>query len=201
VEDADLVKDGGAVIVDFFSGETVVIVEGVDAAERELDAAAGGWKSAPRAEMRAADDDFDQDGVVGDVAALHVDLEIGKRSHQLLVKGTDAGETEMMFLPGLVVVTGGIAKGAEDGCEVVVVLVTDVLLDERDASQGSVFWNGCGSHIFPRLRIIERFVLFQQQVPHRCFAPIRNDRSYSGGTEELEVHFCYGSTWLMGGKV
>jgi hypothetical protein len=26
--------------------------------------------------------------------------------------------------------------------------VTDVLLDQRDASQGAIFWDRCGGHIF-----------------------------------------------------
>ena len=70
MEDAELAEDGAAIVVDLFAGEAVVGVEGVDAAEREFDAAAGWGQAAPSAEVRAADYDFYQDCVVGHVAAL-----------------------------------------------------------------------------------------------------------------------------------
>ncbi len=56
VEDSELTKHGRAIVVDLFSGEAVFGVEGVNAAERELDATSGGGKTTPGALVGAADD-------------------------------------------------------------------------------------------------------------------------------------------------
>jgi len=74
VEDAELAQYCPAVVVDFFSGQTVIGVEGVDTAKWELHPHPGRRETAPGAELRSANHYFEDDGVVGDVAALDLDL-------------------------------------------------------------------------------------------------------------------------------
>ena len=74
VEDAELAQYCPAVVVDFFSGQTVIGVEGIDTAKWELHPPASRRETAPGAELRSANDDFEDDRVVGDVAAMDLDL-------------------------------------------------------------------------------------------------------------------------------
>lgn len=147
MEDAELAKDGAAVIVDFFSGQAVVRVEGIDSAEWEFDAPSGGWKATPRAKVRATNDDFEKDRVAGDMAALDVDLQIGQRAHDLFVEGADPVAAFVMFAPGLVIVVGGVAEGEEDSFEVMRILEAHMFFNDRDAGCRFVLRNGCGGHM------------------------------------------------------
>ena len=61
MKDAELPEYRGAVIVDLLACQPVVLVEGVDPAERELNVTAGRWKAAPRAQVPSADNDFQND--------------------------------------------------------------------------------------------------------------------------------------------
>ena len=81
VENAELPQHRAAVVIDSFAGETVVGIEGIDTAKRELDTPAGGRKAAPRAEVSAANDDFNEDGIVGDMFSLNIDLQVRERVH------------------------------------------------------------------------------------------------------------------------
>src|ERR1700688_2272114 len=74
VEDAELAQYCPAVVVDFFSGQTVIGVEGVDTAKWEFHPSPSCRETAPGAELRSANHDFEDDCVVGDVAALDLDL-------------------------------------------------------------------------------------------------------------------------------
>jgi len=146
MENTQLPQHRATVVVDFFAGETVVGVEGVDAAKRELDAARGGREAAPRAEMSAANKDFDEDGVVGDMFSLNLDLQVGEGLHELLVKLGDTVLAGIVFAPGLVVVARRSAEGAENTIEVMLVLQPNVLFDNSDASRLAVFRERCGCH-------------------------------------------------------
>ena len=77
MENAHLPQYGGAVVVDLFPGQAIVFVEGVDAAERDLDFSSRGWQAAPLPEMRAANRYFHKNRVVGEVLALDGDFQIG----------------------------------------------------------------------------------------------------------------------------
>lgn len=54
VKDAQLPEHSSAVVVDFFAFQTVMGVEGIDAAERNFNSASGRGKSAPCAQMLLA---------------------------------------------------------------------------------------------------------------------------------------------------
>ncbi len=107
VEDAELPQDGSAVIVDSFTGQAVIGVEGVHAAERELDAPPGGRKATPGAEVCAANHDFHENGFLRHMPPLD---------------------------PRLIVVARRFTKGTENALEVVVVLQANVLLDDGHPS-------------------------------------------------------------------
>jgi hypothetical protein len=70
VEDAELPQHRPPVVIDFFPGEAIIGVEGVNPAERELESPPGRRKATPAAKMGTADDDFNQNRVVGDMPVL-----------------------------------------------------------------------------------------------------------------------------------
>jgi hypothetical protein len=74
VEDAELSQHGPSVVIDFFPGQTVIGVERVYPAERELDSPPSRQKAAPPAKVRTANHHFNQYGVVCDMAALDFDF-------------------------------------------------------------------------------------------------------------------------------
>ena len=145
MEDTELVQDRGAVVVDFFSGEAVGGVERVNAKKGDFDSAAGRGKAAPSAEMRAADDDFHQNGVVGDMAALDVDFQVRQRLHKLFVKLADSVGTMVVIAPRFIVILCGRAEGTENTFEIVLVLESNVLLNQGDTGRVSFLENIFGS--------------------------------------------------------
>lgn len=74
VEHAQLSQYRPSVVIDFFPGKMVVVVEGVYTAERELDSSPRCRKTTPPAEVRAANQHFNKNGVVCDMAALDLDF-------------------------------------------------------------------------------------------------------------------------------
>jgi len=74
VENAELPQDRPAVVVDFFSGKTVVCVERVDTAERELHSPPRRRKTTPPSEVRTANYDFNENCVVCDMSAPNLDF-------------------------------------------------------------------------------------------------------------------------------
>jgi hypothetical protein len=77
VEYAELPQDRSAVIVDSFTGQTVIGVKRVHAAKRELDSSPRSRKATPAAEVSAANHHFNENGILSDMPALHRNLEIG----------------------------------------------------------------------------------------------------------------------------
>jgi hypothetical protein len=132
VKDAELAQDGAAIVVNSLSGEAIITVERVHPAKWELNPSSGGGEAAPGAEVRPANHNLHQDRFVGHVAPLNVDHEIGQRSHQLSVKSSDAVPALMVFIPRLIVVLRGIAKGSKNAFEIMLVLAPYVLFDQCD---------------------------------------------------------------------
>ena len=69
-----------AVVIDFFCRESVLSVEGVNAAEGHFDSAPSSRQSSPAAQVSSTNNDFEQDGVIGNVPALNHDFQIRQRS-------------------------------------------------------------------------------------------------------------------------
>jgi hypothetical protein len=113
----------------------------------ELDPSSGGGKATPGAEVRPANYNLHQDRFVGHVAPLNVDHEIGQRLHQLSVKSSDALRALVVFVPRLIVVPCGSAKGTENAFEIMRVLAPYVLFDQCDPGGNPVDRNGCGCHV------------------------------------------------------
>jgi hypothetical protein len=153
VENAELSQHCPPVVVDFFSGKTVIGVECVHAAERELDSPPGRRKTTPPAEVRTANHDFNQDRVLCDVPALYIDFQVGQRLHQLFVKEADSVPALIVFAPGLIIVPCPIAEGAEDTFKVMLVLESNVLLNNCDAIRPSVLRYRCACHIHLQSRL------------------------------------------------
>lgn len=108
--------------------------------------------------MRTANHDFQENGVVRDMPALYLNFQIRQRRHELLVKLADSVPSVMVFAPSFIVVPRRIAEGAENAFQVMLVLQSNVLLDNCDTSRRSVLRNRCASqiHLRSRLRVITR---------------------------------------------
>jgi hypothetical protein len=152
VENAELSQHRPPVVVDFLSGQTVIGVKRVHTTKRELDSSPRRRETTPSAEVRTANHDFNQNGVVCDMSALHLDFQVRQRLHQLLVKLADSIPAFVVFSPWLIIVLCRIAEGAENTFKVMLVLKSNVLLDNRDTRRPSVSRNRCACHVHLRSR-------------------------------------------------
>ena len=152
MENAELSQYRAAVVIDFFSGQLVIVVERIHPAERELYSPPCCRKATPRSEVSSANYYFHENGVIRHMAALYVDLQVRHCVHQLLVKLADAIPALIVFAPRLIIVARTIAEGAENTFQVMLVLKSDVVLNQSDTRQYSVVWNRRGCHIHLRSR-------------------------------------------------
>jgi hypothetical protein len=146
MKDTDLPEDCCSIVVDSLSGEAIVGVKCVHPTKRELDPSARRWETTPIAEMGTADDDFKQNAVVGNVLALNFDFQVRQRLHQLLIEFTNPVAAPVVFPPGFIIVLRGIAEGAENSCQVMRVLQSDMFFDDRDPRSPPVARNRCSYH-------------------------------------------------------
>ena len=130
---SELPQHDSAVVVDLFPRKTVVVVEGVDTAQGEIDAPSGRRQAPPAATMRSANNDFNNDRLIGDVHALSVDLEVRKRLHQLFVKGPDPSDSRVVLTPRLIVIVRGLPKSIQDTFQVVSIFEANVLFDQGNS--------------------------------------------------------------------
>jgi|HubBroStandDraft_2_1064218.scaffolds.fasta_scaffold120701_1 hypothetical protein len=79
IENAKCLNPVPPVIVDFLPRQIVIGVEGVHTAKRELDPSPHRLKATPRAEVCAANQDFNENGVFCDMLTLWV-LSLSPRS-------------------------------------------------------------------------------------------------------------------------
>jgi hypothetical protein len=127
------------VIVDSFARQTVIGVERVHPAKRDLDPPSGRGKTAPLPQMRAPNHDFDENSVVRDMPALYLNFQVGQRPDELLVKPADPVPAFIVLSPRLIIVPSGIAKGSENTFKVMLVFQSNVLLDNCDTRRPRVF--------------------------------------------------------------
>jgi len=132
MENAELPEHRAAVVVDFFSRETVIGVKRIHSAQREFHSPSRRGKAAPAAQVRSANDDLEQNGFVRDVTALDVNLQVGQGPHEPLIKPAHSIGSPVVFVPGLIVVPRGLAEGAEHAFQIVRILQPDMFFDERD---------------------------------------------------------------------
>jgi hypothetical protein len=152
VENAELPQHRAAIVIYFLSSQPVIVVERIHPAERELDSPPRCRKATPRSEMSSANYYFHEDGIVRHVAALYLDLQVRHCIHELLVKLANAIPALIVFAPRFVIVARTIAEGAENPFQVMLILKSDVVLNQRDSRQHSVVWNRRGCHIHLRSR-------------------------------------------------
>lgn len=149
VKDAQLPQHGAAVVVDFLPGQSIIGIEAVDPAQRELNSPASCGKTAPSAEVSAANSDFDENGVVRDMPSLHFDSQVRQRIHQLPVKKADFTPPGIVFGPGLIVVLRSVAESAKNAFEVMLILQSNMLFYGCSSGQLSVFRKRRVGHIPP----------------------------------------------------
>lgn len=146
-ENTKLPEHRASIVVDLLPGQPVLSVKGIHAAQRKLHAPARRRKAAPLAAVRASDDHLHQDCIVRDVTMPYVNFEVGQCAHQLRVKCADTIAAFEVSIPGLVVVSRGIAEGPQDGFKVVLIFELDVLLNDGDAGRTPIFRNGCARQV------------------------------------------------------
>jgi len=147
VEDAELSQHRPPVVIDSFAGQTVIGVECVYTAERELDSPPRRRKTTPPAEMRATNRDFNEDCVFCDnVGAAPRFLSQAMAS---LAARKTAGHCSglMAFLPRLIIVLCNISEGAENAFKIVLVLKSNMVLNQSNTSRPSILRNRCACHI------------------------------------------------------
>ena len=74
VENAELSQHRPSVVVDFFPGQTIIDVERVHTAKRELDSSPGRRKTTPPAEVRTANHDFNENCVLCNMLVVYLDF-------------------------------------------------------------------------------------------------------------------------------
>jgi len=74
VENPELSQHRAPVVIYPFPGKTIISVESVHTAERELDPPPSRQKTTPPTEMGSPDQDFHENGILRNVAALHLDF-------------------------------------------------------------------------------------------------------------------------------
>src|SRR5580698_5096213 len=106
MKNAELSQDGSPVVVDFFSGQTILGVERVHPAKRELDSSPGRRKAAPFPEVRTANHDFNKNRIVCDMPALYADFLVRQCSRQLLINPAYPFSTLKVSPNSLVILAG-----------------------------------------------------------------------------------------------
>lgn len=81
MEYAELPQNRPTIIVDSFTGQTVVGIKCINAAERKLNSSPRGRKATPATEVRAANYDFNENGILSDMPALYRNLKVRQGLH------------------------------------------------------------------------------------------------------------------------
>ena len=138
MEYAELPQHRSAVVIDSFAGQAIIGPKRIHTAEWELDAPPSRRQTTPSAEVRAADHDFNHDGILRHVSTPDFNLQVREGAHELLVKQAHSVPARIVFAPGLIIVACRIAEGGQYTFKVVLVLESNVLLNHCDASRSAV---------------------------------------------------------------
>jgi len=149
VKHTKLPQDRPAVVVNSFTGQTVVGVKRVYAAKRKLNLSPCRRKTAPAAEVCAPNHEFNKNGILSHMPALHLDLDVRQCIHQLLVEQTDAVTTGVVLVPRLIIIASRFTECPENALEIVLVLKANMLLNNGDTSGLPVVQIRCVSHVRP----------------------------------------------------
>ena len=142
----ELSQHGSPIVIDFFPRQPVIAIEGINTAERNLDPPSRGWKAAPRAQMRPANHDLDENRIIRYMSPLHINHKVRQSRHQLLVKRPDAVPSLVVFSPRLVVVARMIAESREHAFQIMLVLQANMTVHNRNTSGQPVSRNRNASH-------------------------------------------------------
>jgi hypothetical protein len=83
----------------------------------------------------SSNDDLQNYGIVGHLALLHLNLQVGQGAQQIMVEGADLVATGVVRIPGLIVITRTGPERPHDAVKVMLVFQPDVFLDELETSQ------------------------------------------------------------------
>lgn len=130
----NLMQHARAIVIDGLAGELAIRRESKDAAQGELDGPAGCGKTSPGSGLRAADQHLEHDRLICNDAIAYVDPQVGECRQQVAIVLLDGCTAIVPLTPGAVGIFRFIPKRAHDADEIVSVLVTNVLLDDSEAS-------------------------------------------------------------------
>jgi hypothetical protein len=134
VIESHLLEHASAVVINPFSGELPLFVEREYAAERKFNPTTGRRQPPPGSELSAADFDFKCNSLLCREAAHDLDMEIRKGAEKAAVIPANRVSPFMMFAPRLIVIPRSPTERIHDPSQVVSILSTHVLLNERDLS-------------------------------------------------------------------
>src|SRR6516164_7547947 len=88
--------------------------------------------------MVSSNDDFDDNSILACVALLHLNVQIGDSFQQTIVIGPHTLVTDVMTIPGFVVIACHWAECSQDAFKIVLVFSRDVFVDDLEASREPV---------------------------------------------------------------
>jgi len=132
-KNTELSQDGSSVIVNSFTGQTITVVEGINATEGYFHSPSGGGKAAPWPKMSSANHHLEQNVFVGDILVPNLNFEIRQRRHELFVVGTDSIASRIAVAPSFILIVCMFAESAHHTFKVMFIFESDMLLHERKA--------------------------------------------------------------------
>jgi hypothetical protein len=86
--------------------------------------------------MVSGDNDFHDNSILACIALLHLDAQIGDSLQQAVVIGPHTIVTDVMAIPGFVIIARRLPKCSRDAFKVVLVFSCDVFIDDLKTSRG-----------------------------------------------------------------
>jgi hypothetical protein len=83
--------------------------------------------------MGAANHDFEDDRLFGDVPPQDLDLQVGQGFHELRVEAPDFIPADVVRFPGTISILGAAAERTDNAVKIVLILEADMLLNESNA--------------------------------------------------------------------
>jgi hypothetical protein len=83
--------------------------------------------------MVSGDDNFHDNSVLACIAVLHLDTQVGDSLQQTVVIGPNTVVSDIMTIPGFVVIACRWSKCSQDAFKIVLVFSRDVFVDDLES--------------------------------------------------------------------
>ena len=88
--------------------------------------------------MVSGNDDFNDNSILACVALLRLDMQVGDSFQQTVVIGPHTVVTDVMAIPGFVIITCRWSECSQDAFKIVLVFSRDVFVDDLETSREPV---------------------------------------------------------------